>query len=103
MAPHCVQRLWVGCSRRRFCELRGKFQTCGFEGLIDRLPGATGPHPNRVAAGDEAAVPDPAHAHPDRHSCELFLRLRSRRSGCVAPRLTASPRAAVPQPLVPVP
>lgn len=34
------------------------------EGLVDRLPGAKGPHPNRVAAEVEQAILDYALAHP---------------------------------------
>jgi hypothetical protein len=38
----------MGYSRQQFYEIRRNFQTYGAEGLIDRLPGARGPHPNRV-------------------------------------------------------
>ena len=37
----------MGYSRQQFYEIRRNFQTYGAEGLIDRLPGARGPHPNR--------------------------------------------------------
>ena len=50
-------------SRQQFYEIRRNFQTYGAQGLIDRLPGATGPHPNRVAAGIEQALLDHALAH----------------------------------------
>ena len=40
----------MGYSRQQFYEIRRNFQTYGAEGLIDRLPGAKGPHPNRVPA-----------------------------------------------------
>ena len=40
----------MGYSRQQFYEIRRNFQTYGAEGLIDRLPGAKGPHPNRVSA-----------------------------------------------------
>lgn len=40
----------MGYSRQQFYEIRRNFQTYGADGLIDRLPGARGPHPNRVAA-----------------------------------------------------
>ncbi|CUA95690.1 Winged helix-turn helix [Pannonibacter indicus] len=46
----------MGYSRQQFYEIRRNFQTCGAEGLIDRLPGAKGPHPNRMPAEIEAAV-----------------------------------------------
>lgn len=35
----------MGYSRQQFYEIRRNFQTYGAEGLIDRLPGAKGPHP----------------------------------------------------------
>lgn len=54
----------MGYSRQQFYEIRRNFQTYGAEGLIDRLPGARGPHPNRVAAEIEAAILDHALAHP---------------------------------------
>lgn len=45
--------------------------TARAEGLIDRLPGAKGPHPNRVPAEIEAAV----LAHALDHSCHGALRV----------------------------
>ena len=54
----------MGYSRQQFYEIRRNFQTFGAEGLIDRLPGARGPHPNRVAAEIETAVLDHALVHP---------------------------------------
>ena len=45
-----------GYSRQQFYEIRRNFQTYGAEGLIDRLPGAKGPRPNRVSAEIEQAV-----------------------------------------------
>ena len=38
----------MGYSRQQFYEIRRNYQTCGSQGLPDRLPGAKGPHPNRV-------------------------------------------------------
>ena len=46
----------VGYSRQQFYEIRRNYQTYGAEGLLDRMPGARGPHPNRVSAEIEAAV-----------------------------------------------
>ena len=43
----------MGYSRQQFYEIRGNFQTYGAQGLLDRLPGPRGPHPNRAA--DEVA------------------------------------------------
>ena len=38
----------MGYSRQQFYEIRRNFQTYGAQGLLDRLPGPKGPHPNRV-------------------------------------------------------
>ncbi len=46
----------MGYSHQQLYEIRRNFQTYGAEGLIDRLPGAKGPHPNRVAAEVETAL-----------------------------------------------
>lgn len=61
----------MGYSRQQFYEIRRNFQTYGAEGLIDRLPGAKGPHPNRVPAEIEAAV----LAHSLDHPCHGALRV----------------------------
>ena len=70
---------WViGYSRQQFYEIRRNFQTYGAEGLLDRLLGAKGPHPNRVPAEIETAILDHALAHPChgpmRVAQELMLR-----------------------------
>lgn len=54
----------MGYSRQQFYEIRRNFQTYGAEGLVDRLPGARGPHPNRVPEDVEQAILDHALAHP---------------------------------------
>ena len=54
----------IGYSRQQFYEIRRNFQTYGAEGLLDRLPGAKGPHPNRVSEEVEKAVLDHALDHP---------------------------------------
>jgi len=54
----------MGYSRQQFYEIRRNFQTYGAEGLIDRLPGAKGPHPNRVSAEVEQAILDHSLEHP---------------------------------------
>jgi transposase InsO family protein len=68
----------MGYSRQQFYEIRRNFQTFGAEGLLDRLPGARGPHPNRVAAEIETAILDHALTHPChgpvRVAQELMLR-----------------------------
>jgi len=54
----------MGYSRQQFYEIRRNFQTYGAQGLLDRLPGAKGPHPNRVPEDVEKAILDHALAHP---------------------------------------
>ena len=46
----------MGYSRQQFYEIRRNYQTYGADGLIDRLPGARGPHPNRVSDEVESAL-----------------------------------------------
>lgn len=46
----------MGYSRQQFYEIQRNFQTYGAEGLVDRLPGARGPHPKRVSEEIEQAV-----------------------------------------------
>jgi transposase InsO family protein len=46
----------MGYSRQQFYEIRRNFQTYGAEGLLDRLPGPKGPHPNRVSEEVEKAI-----------------------------------------------
>ncbi|MDX9860733.1 MAG: IS481 family transposase [Rhodospirillales bacterium] len=68
----------IGYSRQQFYEIRRNFQTYGADGLIDRLPGAKGPHPNRVSEEIERAVLEHALAHPShgpvRVAQELMLK-----------------------------
>jgi transposase InsO family protein len=54
----------MGYSRQQFYEIRRNFQTYGAEGLLDRLPGPRGPHPNRVSAAIETAILEHALAQP---------------------------------------
>ena len=54
----------MGYSRQQFYEIRRNFQTYGAQGLIDRLPGPRGPHPNRVPEEVEQALLDHALHHP---------------------------------------
>ncbi|MHC4994985.1 MAG: IS481 family transposase [Planctomycetota bacterium] len=68
----------IGYSRQQFYEIRRNFQTYGAQGLIDRLPGAKGPHPNRVPEDVEKAILDyaleqPTHG-PVRVAQQLALR-----------------------------
>lgn len=46
----------IGYSRQQFYEIRRNFQVYGSEGLLDRLPGVKGPHPNRVSQEVEKAI-----------------------------------------------
>ena len=58
--------------------IRRDYQTYGADGLINRLPGAKGPHPNRVLAEIETAILDHCLDHPGhgalRVSHELMLK-----------------------------
>ena len=68
----------MGYSRQQFYEIRRNYQTFGAEGLIDRLPGAKGPHPNRVSESVEKTILDyslqfPTHG-PLRVAQQLALR-----------------------------
>ena len=54
----------MGYSRQQFYELRRNFQTYGAAGLIDRLPGPKGPHPNRVSQEIEDAILAYSLDHP---------------------------------------
>jgi transposase InsO family protein len=66
----------MGYSRQQFYEIRRNFQTYGAEGLIDRLPGAKGPHPNRVSAEIEQAVLDHALVNPCHGAVRVEQELR---------------------------
>ena len=68
----------MGYSRQQFYEIRRNFQTYGADGLIDRLPGAKGPHPNRVPSEIEQAVLDHALAHPCHGALRVEQELRLR-------------------------
>ena len=68
----------MGYSRQQFYEIRRNFQTFGAEGLLDRLPGPKGPHPNRVDEVVELAILDyclefPTHG-PVRVANQLILK-----------------------------
>jgi transposase InsO family protein len=66
----------MGYSRQQFYEIRRNFQTYGADGLIDRLPGAKGPHPNRVAAEIETAILEHALEHPCHGATRVEQELR---------------------------
>lgn len=54
----------MGYNRQHFYEIRRNFQLYGADGLIDRLPGAKGPHPNRVSDEIESAILAHCLEHP---------------------------------------
>ena len=54
----------MGYSRQQFYEIRRNFQMYGAEGLLDRLPGCKGPHPNRVSEEIEKAILDYSLENP---------------------------------------
>ncbi len=58
----------MGYSRQQFYEIRRNYQTYGADGLIDRLPGPKGPHPNRVDKAIEKAILGYSLRHPS-HGC----------------------------------
>jgi transposase InsO family protein len=66
----------MGYSRQQFYEIRRNFQTYGADGLIDRLPGTRGPHPNRVAPEIESAILDHALEHPCHGATRVEQELR---------------------------
>ena len=54
----------MGYSRQQFYEIRRNYQTYGSQGLLDRLPGPKGPHPNRVDEQTEQAILDYSLQYP---------------------------------------
>lgn len=54
----------IGYSRQQFYEIRRNYQTYGADGLIDRLPGIKGAHPNRVSPEIEKAILDYCRIEP---------------------------------------
>ena len=68
----------MGYSRQQSYDIRRNYQTYGSSGLLDKLPGCKGAHPNRVSPEIEQAILDyslqrPTHS-PLRVSQELALR-----------------------------
>jgi transposase InsO family protein len=66
----------MGYSRQQFYEIRRNFQTYGANGLVDRIPGSKGPHPNRVSQEIEQAILDHALEHPCHGSTRVEQELR---------------------------
>jgi len=68
----------MGYSRSQFYEIRRNYQLYGADGLLDKLPGCKGPHPNRVSEEIEKvvleyAIEKPTHG-PMRVSQQLQLK-----------------------------
>ncbi|BEE03412.1 hypothetical protein VAWG002_23130 [Aeromonas veronii] len=79
----------IGYSRQQFYEIRRNYQTYGAEGLLDKLPGCKGAHPNRVAPEIEQAILDYSLTRPTqgplRVAQELALQgINVSAGGCVA-------------------
>ena len=90
----------MGYSRQQFYEFRRNYQTYGAEGLIDRLPGARGPHSNRVSEEVEAAVLAHALAHPAHGALRVAqeLSLKGVQVSAGGVRGVCDPSALVPKP-----
>ena len=58
----------MGYFRLQIYEIRRNYQVYGAEGLLDRLPGPKGPHPNRVDKQVEKAILAYCLDHPT-HGC----------------------------------
>jgi transposase InsO family protein len=61
----------VGYSREQFYEIRRNFQTYGAEGLLDKLPGTKGAHPNRVSPEIEKSILDYSIENPTHGSLKV--------------------------------
>ena len=68
----------MGYSHQQFYKIRRNYQAYGAEGLIDRLPGARGPHPNRVSEEVEAAIFAHCLDHPTHGTLRVARTCRSR-------------------------
>lgn len=66
----------MGYSRQQFYEIRRNYQTYGAEGLLDRLPGPKGPHPNRVSEEVETAILDYSLKYPTHGPLRVSQQLR---------------------------
>lgn len=77
----------MGYSRQQFYEIRRNYQTFGSEGLIDKLPGPRGPHPNRVSEEIEAAILEHSHAQGGRQGLSAVCH-RLLQPLCLGPPVT---------------
>lgn len=59
----------IGYSRQQFYEIRRNYQTYGAEGLLDKLLGCKGAHPNWIAPKIEQAILDYTLTRPSHDSC----------------------------------
>jgi transposase InsO family protein len=67
---------YVGYSRQQFYEIRRNFQMYGADGLLDRVRGPRGPHPNRVSKEVEQAVLDYSLKEPTHGPVKVADQLR---------------------------
>lgn len=65
----------MGYSRQQFYEIRRNYQTFGSEGLIDRVSGATNPHPNRLPEELEKVILDYSLINPTHGSIRVAQQL----------------------------
>jgi len=66
----------MGYSRQQFYEIRRNYQVHGSTGLIDGLPGARGPHPNRVSEDVEKAILEHSLDYPTHGPLRLAQELQ---------------------------
>ena len=65
----------MGYSRQQFYEIRRNFQTFGSDGLLDKIRGPKGPHPNRVSEELESVVLDYCLKNPTHGSLKVSQQL----------------------------
>ncbi len=65
----------MGYSRQQFYEIRRNYQTFGAEGLVDRISGATNPHPNRLSEELEKAILEYSLTSPTHGSVRVAQQL----------------------------
>jgi len=66
----------MGYSRQQFYEIRRNYQIHGSAGLIDGIPGARGPHPNRVSEDVEQAILEHSLNYPTHGPLRLAQELQ---------------------------
>lgn len=58
----------MGYFRQQFYEIRRNYQNYGAQGLLDKIPGAEAPHPNRVSEEVETDILEYSLKNPS-HGC----------------------------------